>query len=198
MSCSSVAAGVPIAMPSMPAMGEAVIAVSQLYVMVGVASWAATPGGVKKGIRTKAGMIAAVAALLSEVHKGFLSTVRPRQWNAARTAGSPAAEPSDSGSRGLNPIHLEEGAERVRRPARLLPQGGSGMRGCYCRVIHDARNSREPEISVVEAIVTARNCRLSNVAVVGMLRRRFMGLRRVRVTSGSMRTRSVMRRADLR
>ena len=52
-------------------------------------------------------------------------------------------------------------------------------------------------ISLAEGIVTSRNGKLPNVAVSGMLRCRFMGLRRVRVTPGSMRSRSVTRSAGL-
>jgi hypothetical protein len=72
------------------------------------------------------------------------------------------------------------------------------MRGCYSGAIHDARTSREPEISVVVGIVIARNGRLSDLAAIGMIGGRFLGLRRVRVTPGSMRIRSMMRGADLR
>jgi hypothetical protein len=53
-------------------------------------------------------------------------------------------------------------------------------------------------VSLVEGIVTAWCGRLPNVAVRGMLGRRFMDLLRVRVTPGSMRSRSVMHSADLR
>lgn len=52
-------------------------------------------------------------------------------------------------------------------------------------------------ISLVEGIVTARDGKLPDVAVSGMLGRGFMGLRRVRVTPGSMRSRSVMCSASL-
>jgi hypothetical protein len=50
--------------PSMPAIWEAAIAVSQLYGMVGVASWAPTLVGIMTGMRARTGMIAAVAARL--------------------------------------------------------------------------------------------------------------------------------------
>jgi hypothetical protein len=57
-------------------------------------------------------------------------------------------------------------------------------------------SSGELLISLGERIVTARDGTLPNVAVSGMLRCRFMGLRRVRVIPGSMRSRSVMRSAN--
>jgi hypothetical protein len=52
-------------------------------------------------------------------------------------------------------------------------------------------------ISPVRGIVTARGGRLPDAAVVWMFGRRFMGLWRVRFTPGSMRSKSVMRRAGV-
>jgi hypothetical protein len=66
------------------------------------------------------------------------------------------------------------------------------------RVMYEAMSCGEFLISLLEGIVIARDGRLPDVAVVGMLGRGFMGLRRVCVTPGSMRSGSVMCSASIR